>query len=107
MSGQARAINTSKFDEAVNSAEKAFKTNSSDEKAKRALADAYADRAFALTEAAQYRQALGDFRKCLKLDANNADAKKMHDQIVSIFQSLGREVPKEGTEPTPLPFKKS
>jgi tetratricopeptide (TPR) repeat protein len=104
--GQGQAIDTTALDAAVAKAEKEFKAKSKDEKAKQALVDAYAERAFALTEAAQYRSALGDFRRALKLDPNNKAAKDMHDQILNIFKSLNREPPKEGEEPPPLPFKK-
>lgn len=106
MTGNATPIDTAEYDAEVAKTEKEFKAKSKDEKAKIALADAYAKRAFALTEAAQYRAALGDFRRALKLDPANAEAKAMHDQIISIFQSMRREVPAEGSEPPPLPFKK-
>ena len=106
MTGNAQPIDTSEYDAEISTAEKQFKAKPKDEKAKIALADAYAKRAFALTEVAQYRAALGDFRKSLKLDASNEEARAMHDRIVSIFKSMGREVPKEGEEPAPLPFKK-
>jgi tetratricopeptide (TPR) repeat protein len=106
MTGNATPIDTTEYDAEVAKTEKEFKAKSKDEKAKIALADAYAKRAFALTEAAQYRAALGDFRRALKLDPASTEAKAMHDQIVSIFQSMGREVPAEGSEPPPMPFKK-
>lgn len=106
MSGNARAIDTSEFDAEIAKAEKEYKRRSKDEKAKNDLADTYAKRAFALTEAAQYRAALGDFRKSLKLNPDNEEAKRMHDEIIRIFTSLNREPPKEGEEPPPLPFKK-
>ncbi len=82
-----------------------FKKNPKDEKAKGELAKAYFVRATALTGAAQYRAALGDYRKGLKLNPNDEEAKAMHDQIISIFQSIGREPPKDGEEPPPMPIK--
>jgi tetratricopeptide (TPR) repeat protein len=85
--------------------DKELKAKPTDAKAKENLAAAYFERAFALTEAAQYRAALGDFRKGLKLNPNNKEAKAMHDQIIGIFKSIGREPPKEGDEPPPLPIK--
>jgi tetratricopeptide (TPR) repeat protein len=106
MGGNATAIDTTKFDADIKQAEKAFRAKSKDEQAKKALAEAYARRAFALTEVAQYRSALGDFRKSLKLDPTNQEAKSMHDEIVRIFESMKREIPAEGAEPTPLPFRK-
>lgn len=106
MTGNATAIDTTEYDAAIASADKDFKAKPGDETAKKNLADAYAKRAFALTQAAQYRAALGDFRKSLKLNPANAEAQSMHDQIVDIFKSLNREPPAEGAEPSPLPFKK-
>lgn len=87
---------------AIEKAEKDLKGKSNDPAAKKALAKAYFDRAFVLTEAAQYRSALGDFRKGLKLDPTDVKAKEMHDQIIDIFKSIGREPPKEGEEPPPV-----
>jgi tetratricopeptide (TPR) repeat protein len=87
---------------AIEKADTELKAKPNDEAAKKALAKAYFDRAFVLTDAAQYRAALGDFRKGLKLDPSDEKAKSMHDQIIEIFQSIGREPPKEGEEPAPL-----
>ena len=105
-SPMAKAIDVSEMNAAIEKAEKDYKAKPSDAKAKQALAGAYFERAFALTEAAQYRAALGDFRKGLKLDPNKKDAKDMHDRIISIFKSINREPPKEGEEPAPMPFNK-
>ena len=102
----AKPIDVSQMTADVEKAEKSFKQNQKDEKAKENLTKAYFVRAFALTEAAQYRAALGDFRKGLKLSPNDAEAKAMHDRIIDIFQnSLRREPPKEGEEPPPMPMK--
>lgn len=90
----------------IEKAEKEYKAKPTDEKAKEALASAYFQRAFALTDAAQYSAALGDFRKGLKLNPNDTEAKNMHDQIISIYQSLGKEPPKEGEEKPPMPIEK-
>jgi tetratricopeptide (TPR) repeat protein len=99
-------IDTSAFDAEIKEAEKNLKANPNDEKLKKALADAFSKRGLALTEARQYASALGDFRRALKLDPNNAEAKKWIDQIISIYRSINKEHPKEGEEPPPLPFKK-
>lgn len=100
------AIDTSAFDKRIDDAKADFNAQPKSKKAKNLLAAAYFERAFALTESAQYRSALGDFRKGLKLDPNNKEAKDIHDQIIAIFESIGREPPKEGEEPPPRPFKK-
>lgn len=100
------AIDVSEMTSKIEKADKDLKAKPADAAAKKTLAAAYFERAFALTKAAQYRSALGDFRKGLKLDPSNEEAKSMHDQIISIFESIGREPPKEGEEPPPMPFNK-
>lgn len=102
-SPMSRAVDVSQLTAEIEKADKDYKAKPKDEKAKQTLAEAYFKRAFALTDAAQYRAALGDFRKGLKLDPNNKEAKDMHDQIIDIFKSIGREPPKEGEEPAPMP----
>ena len=99
-------IDTSKFDTAIASAEKDLKSKPSDDASKKALADAFFARGFALTEARQYASALGDYRRALKYDPGHEESKKWIDQIVSIYSMLKKEAPKEGEEPPPLPFKK-
>ena len=105
-SPMAKAIDVSEMTANIEKSEKAYKANSNDPKAKSELADAYFARAFSLTEASQYRAALGHYRKGLKLNPNAKEAKSMHDRIISIFQSINREPPKEGEEPPPMPFDK-
>jgi flagellar biosynthesis GTPase FlhF len=105
-SPMAKPIDVSEMTAAIEKAEKDYKAKATDTKAKERLAEAYFARAFALTEAAQYRAALGDFRKGLKLNADHKDARAMHDRIISIFSSIKREPPKEGEEPPPMPFNK-
>ena len=101
-----KAVDVSEMTANIEKAEKEFKAKPSDAKAKEALATAYFTRAEALTKAAQYSAALGDYRKGLKLNPSNEDAKSMHDQIVSIYESMGREVPKEGEEKSPVQAEK-
>lgn len=105
-SPMAKAVDVSAMTAEIDKSDKAFKAKPSDAKAKEDLAKAYFVRAFALTDAAQYRSALGDFRRGLKLNPNETDAKAMHDRIISIFESIGREPPKEGEEPPPMPLEK-
>jgi tetratricopeptide (TPR) repeat protein len=106
-SPMAKAVDVAEMTKTIDGALATFKKNEKDAKAKSALSEAYFVRAFALTDAAQYRAALGDFRKGLKLDPANKDAKDMHDQILDIFKSIGREPPKEGEEPAPMPIEKA
>jgi len=98
-------IDTKTFDADIASADKALKSKPNDEALKKALAEAYYKRAVALTEARQYASALGDYRRTLKYDSNNAQAKQWVDQMVSIYDGMGRESPPEGQEPPPLPYK--
>lgn len=105
-SPMAQKVDVSAQTAKIEAAEKELKSKPDDAKAKENLAAARFERAFLLTKAAQYRAALGDFRKGLKLDPNDAEAKAMHDQIISIFASIKREPPKEGEEPEPLPLDK-
>lgn len=100
-------IDTKAMDATILSAEKALAGKPTDEKLKKAVADAFYKRAVALTEARQYASALGDYRRTLKHDPSNADAKEWIEKIVMIYGSLKREAPKEGEEPPPLPFKKA
>jgi tetratricopeptide (TPR) repeat protein len=98
-------IDTKEFDTAIASAEKALSAKPSDAQAKKTLAAAYYKRAVALTDARQYASALGDYRRTLKYDASNEEAKNWIEQITMIYSSINRESPKEGEEPPPLPLK--
>lgn len=100
-------IDTSKFDEAIVTTEKNLKSKPSDDSAKKALAQAYFDRGFALTDARQYASALGDYRRALKLDPSHEESKRWMEQITNIYRMLKKDSPKEGEEPPPLPFKKT
>ena len=99
-------IDTGKLDAEIKQAEKNLKSKPNDATAKTVLSEAYLNRGFALTEAHQYASALGDYRRALKLDPNNADAKTWIDKIIDIYDGLNKEFPKEGEEPPPLPFNK-
>ena len=97
-------IDTKEFDAAIAAAEKTQKAKPNDEAAKKSLAVAFLKRGIALTEARQYASALGDYRRALKSDPANEEAKKWIDRIISIYDSINREYPPEGEEPPPLPF---
>ena len=99
-------IDTAKFDKAIADAEKASKTESADDETRKALAQAYFERGFALTQARQYASAIGDYRRALKYDPDHAESKEWIDQIVSIYTMLKKSPPKEGEEPPPLKGKK-
>jgi tetratricopeptide (TPR) repeat protein len=105
MGGGGQAIDTSKYDAEIERLQKQLEKKSGGDADRAALAHAYLDRANALTKAKQYRAALGDYRRTLKYDPSNEEAKNMGGTIVSILQQMGRDVPQEGAEPSPLPFK--
>jgi len=103
--GGGEPVDTSKYDAEIKRLEEKAKKNSADQATRLALAKAYADRGDALTGVRQYRAALGDYRRALRNDPNNEQAKQMSGTIISILQSMGRDVPPEGQEPAPLPLK--
>ncbi|HEV2707013.1 MAG TPA: hypothetical protein VGV59_13890 [Pyrinomonadaceae bacterium] len=68
---------------------------------KKAAAKAYFERADIYRDAGNprlYRFALGDYRRGLRYDPTNADARAKMDEIVSIYQSMRRPVPTNGLE---------
>jgi tetratricopeptide (TPR) repeat protein len=91
-------IDTKEFDAAVKTAEK-----SGD---KKSMSEAYYKRAVALTDARQYASALGDYRRALKNDPANTEAKEWIDKIIMIYGTMNKDYPKEGEEPPALPFTK-
>lgn len=98
-------IDTKEFDAHIAQAEKNLKLKPKESSAKTNLSQAYYERGMALTDARQYASALGDFRRAIKYDPANEDAKGWIDQIITIYNSINKEFPKEGEEPPPLPFK--
>lgn len=99
-------IDVTELNAEVVKAEKDLKANSSDENLKKNLSKAYTKRAVALTDARQYASAIGDYRKALKYDETNEEAKTWIATITGIYKGMNREVPAEGEEPEPLPFEK-
>ena len=68
---------------------------------KKAAAEAYVARGNVYYEAGQprlYKFALADFRRALRLQPDNAEAKGKLDMIESIYRSMGRPVPDNGLE---------
>lgn len=96
-------IDTSKYDDEIKRLEKQAEMRPGDE-ARLALAKAYLARGNALTQARQYRSALGDYRRALRYDPDNEEARQWAATITGILQQMGREVPTEGNEPAPLPL---
>lgn len=100
--GGGEFVDTSRYDAEIKRLEQQSKKNPSDQQARQALARAYTDRGDALTGVRQYRSALGDYRRALRLDPNDQQARQMNDTIIGILKSMGRDVPAEGQEPPPL-----
>jgi tetratricopeptide (TPR) repeat protein len=99
--GTGEAIDTSKYDAEIKRLEKQAELRPGDE-TRLALAKAYLARGNALTQAKQYRAALGDYRRALRYDPDNEEARQWAATITGILQQMGREVPTEGNEPPPL-----
>ncbi|MDT4967129.1 MAG: hypothetical protein QOJ64_1866 [Acidobacteriota bacterium] len=93
---------TSALDKKIEQAEAKAKASGASPADKTAAAAAYVERGNVFYNAGQptlYKFALRDFRKALRLDSNNAEARAKQDQIVEIYQSMGRPVPDLGNEP--------
>jgi tetratricopeptide (TPR) repeat protein len=98
-------VDTSKHDAEIKRLENEAKKKPSDQATRRALATAYTNRGDALTGVRQYRAALGDYRRALRNDPGNEQARQMAGTITGILKSMGRDIPPEGEEPAPLPLK--
>lgn len=92
---------TPELDAKITKAEAKAKATGASEADKKAAAAAYVERADVYYSAQQpmlYKFALGDFRRALRYDPKNEEAKAKMDQIVSIYQSMGKPVPTNGQE---------
>lgn len=68
---------------------------------KKAAADAYKDRAdyyWGAGNVMLYKYALGDYRRVLRYDPANDEAKERIDYLISVYHSLNRPVPDNGLE---------
>lgn len=99
--GPGGTIDTAAYDAKIKQAEAKAKSSTATETDKKAAAAAYLERANVYYTAGQpslYKFALGDFRTALKYDPSNDEARAKLDQIVSIYQSMGRPVPSNGLD---------
>ena len=96
------AIDTSEYDSKIKRLEEQAKKKPDDEATRKQLAQAYLERGNALTQARQYQSALGDYRRTLRYDPGNEEARYWSDTIIGIMKQMNRELPAEGAEPTPL-----
>lgn len=95
-------IETKELDAEIASAEQKAKASGASEADKRAAASALVKRGNVYYAAGQprlYKFALGDFRRALRYQPDNAEAREKMDTIVSIYEGMGRPVPSNGTEP--------
>ncbi|HEX8069770.1 MAG TPA: hypothetical protein VF546_07460 [Pyrinomonadaceae bacterium] len=93
-------VDTAALDEKIEKLEAKIKANGTAADRK-ALASVYLQRANVYRDAGSpqlYKFALGDYRRVLKYDPANAEAKDKMDEIVSIYQSMGRPVPTNGLD---------
>jgi hypothetical protein len=93
---------TSALDKKIEQAEAKAKAPNAKPADKQAAAADYVERANVFYNAGQpmlYKYALRDFRLALRYDPNNAEAREKQDQIVAIYQQMGRPVPDLGNEP--------
>ncbi len=100
--GMGEAIDTSEYDARINQLEEQAKKKPDDAALRKQLAQAYLERGNALTQARQYQPALGDYRRTLRYDPNNEEARYWSDTIIGILKQMNRDVPAEGAEPTPI-----
>ena len=96
-------MDTAALDKKVEQAEIKAKAPGATQADKQAAAAAYLERANVFYNAGNptlYKFALRDFRRTLRYDPENAEARAKRDQIVDIYtNSLNRPVPDLGNEP--------
>ncbi|HKQ99855.1 MAG TPA: hypothetical protein VJT09_04230 [Pyrinomonadaceae bacterium] len=101
--GGSSGTDTTALDKKVEQAEAKAKAPGAKQADKMAAASAYLERANVFYKAGNpslYKFALRDFRRTLRYDPNNEEARAKRDQIEDIYtNSLGRPVPDLGNEP--------
>lgn len=94
-------VETPELDAKIEKAEAKAKTASASDADKKAAARAYFERAnFFRGEGSPvlYKFALADYRRGLRYDPANEDARAKMDEIVAIYKQMGRPVPELGNE---------
>jgi hypothetical protein len=100
--GGPASVDTSALDKKVEEAEAKAKAPQATRADKMAAAAAYLERGnvfYIAGNPSLYKFALRDFRRTLRYDPNNAEARAKQKQIIDIYQSMGRPVPDLGNEP--------
>ena len=98
----ASGIDTAALDRKVEQAELKAKASSATVADKQVAAAAYLERGNVFYNAGNpslYKFALRDFRRALRYDPNNGEAQSKQQQIIDIYNSMGRPVPTLGNEP--------
>jgi hypothetical protein len=94
-------VETPELDAKIKSAEAKAKASGASEADKKAAAAAYFARADFFRDKGMpvlYKFALADYRRGLRYDPTDRDARDKMDEIVQIYQSMGRPVPELGNE---------
>ncbi|MCA1635197.1 MAG: tetratricopeptide repeat protein [Acidobacteria bacterium] len=94
--------NTAEYDARIVKASAKADAPGASETDKKTAAEAYLARANVYRDAGNpklYKFALGDYRRVLRYQPDNREAKEKMDEIVSIYEGLGRPVPTNGLEP--------
>ncbi|MBA3240323.1 MAG: hypothetical protein H0T60_03765 [Acidobacteria bacterium] len=94
--------NTAEYDALIEKASAKADASGASEADKKAAAEAYLSRANVYRDAGNpklYKFALGDYRRVLRYQPDNREAKEKMKEIVSIYEGLGRPVPTNGLEP--------
>jgi hypothetical protein len=97
----APGVDTKALDAKIEQAEAKAKASGAGDADKKAAAAAYVERGnvyYSAGAPALYKFALGDFRRALKYDPANSEAREKMTQIVQIYESMGRPVPANGLE---------
>lgn len=95
------SLATPELDAKIEKAEARAKAAGATASDKKALAEAYFERADTYRGAGVpelYKFALGDYRRGLRYDPSDADAKAKMEEIVRIYQGLNRPIPPNGLE---------
>jgi hypothetical protein len=101
LGGQSGA-DTTALDKKVEQAENKAKAQNATQADKQAAAAAYLERGNVFYNAGNpslYKFALRDFRRTLRYDPDNEEARAKQQEIVRIYNSMGRPVPELGNEP--------
>lgn len=97
----APGVDTKQLDTKIEQAEAKARAAGAGDADKKAAAAAYVERGniyYSAGAPALYKFALGDFRRALKYDPSNSEARAKMTQIVQIYESMGRPVPTNGLE---------